>query len=163
MFDDMPDMDVTFYIYKNKLACIEIEADGDDMQIIFHGGDTRMQNVEVLVNDDTVLELEGETSGKVEESRLYIDGSKVATVEYDYGSGDYEANIGNYARLNGTLKSDRKGFAFTCDADDISVEVNLSKGADLEEISGDTIDIGNASEREINDLWMEYMDLIYSF
>ena len=163
MFDDMPDMDVTFYIYKNKLACIEIEADGDDMQIIFHGGDTRMQNVEVLVNDDTVLELEGETSGKVEESRLYIDGSKVATVEYDYGSGDYEANIGNYARLNGTLKSDRKGFAFTFDADDISVEVNLSKGADLEEISGDTIDIGNASEREINDLWMEYMDLIYSF
>ena len=56
-----------------------------------------------------------------------------------------------------------KCFAFTFDADDISVEVNLSKGADLEEISGDTIDIGNASEREINDLWMEYMDLIYGF
>ena len=161
MFDDMPDMDMTFYIYKNKLACIELEAEGDDVQLIFHGGDTRTQNMELLYNDKTQFEIKGETSGKVEESRIYVDGTKIATLSYDYGNGEYELDLGGSYTVDGTLMSDRKGFTFTCDADEISVEVNLSKGANLEQISGDTIDIGNASESELEDLWMKYLDMSY--
>ena len=161
MVEDMSDMDMTFYIYKNKLACIEMEADGDDVQLIFHGGDTRMQNMELLYNDDTQFEIKGETSGKIEESRFYVDGEKVATLSYDYGKGEYELDLDGSYRVDGTLKSDRKGFTFTCDTDEISVEVNLSKGANIEKISGDTIDIGNASESELQDLWMKYLDMSY--
>ena len=161
MVEDMSDMDMTFYIYKNKLACVELEAEGDDVQLIFHGGDTRTQNMELLYNDKTQFEIKGETSGKVEESRIYVDGTKIATLSYDYGNGEYELDLGGSYTVDGTLKSDRKGFTFTCDADEISVEVNLSKGVDLEKISGDTIDIGNASESELEDLWMKYLDMSY--
>ena len=132
-----------------------------DCEMIFHGGDTRTQNMELLYNDKTQFEIKGETSGKVEESRIYVDGTKIATLSYDYGNGEYELDLGGSYTVDGTLMSDRKGFTFTCDADEISVEVNLSKGANLEKISGDTIDIGNASESELEDLWMKYLDMSY--
>ncbi|MCD7867243.1 MAG: hypothetical protein LUG62_03400 [Clostridiales bacterium] len=37
-FSEMPDMHATFYIYKNKLACIALEAEGETAEIVFRGG-----------------------------------------------------------------------------------------------------------------------------
>ena len=147
---DMPDVDLTFYIYKNKLACIQLECQREKIQIIFHGGKTRMQNMEVLDNDETIMELKGNVSGKVEESTLYDeDGDKVASLQYDYKTGDYTLDLEDDARYDGTLKNSRKGFEFTCDIEDFNVSVNLHKGAKLKKLSGNKIDIGEASEREL--------------
>lgn len=57
MMDDFPDMDVTFYIYKNKLACIEFEYDFEDIQIAFSGGSTRMQNIQIIENGEIATEI----------------------------------------------------------------------------------------------------------
>ena len=57
MVDNFPDMDVTFYIYKNKLACIKFEYEREDMQIVFRGGSTRMQNIEIIENGEIITEI----------------------------------------------------------------------------------------------------------
>lgn len=57
MMDKFPDTDITFYIYKNKLACIELEFEHEDIQIVFHGGRTRMQNMEIIENNETVTKI----------------------------------------------------------------------------------------------------------
>ena len=44
-------------IHKNKLACIELEFEHEDIQIVFHGGRTRMQNMEIIENNETVTKI----------------------------------------------------------------------------------------------------------
>ena len=158
---NIEDTDVTFYIYKNKLASIRMENSDTDMELIFHGGDTRMQNMEFLMDGDTIFEVTGETNGKVEESEFYYMGDRVATFEYDYGQGEYDLNIMNAVRLDGKLQNDRDGFCFTFDGDDVSVDLKIRKGADLEEFDGDEIDIGNASESELRSIFENLSDNYY--
>lgn len=154
-YEDLQDADIAFYIYKNKLACVDLKSDSNHIQIIFHGGDRRTQNVEMLVNDKTQLEIKGETDGKKEETRLYVAGNKVASLEYDYDNGKYTLSVDGYGDFDGILKTGRQGFEFTLNNPDISIKMNLCKGAELRTISGNKFDIGNASESEIEELTMK--------
>lgn len=93
-FEGMDDVDVIFYIYKNKLACISLDnGDDDDAQLIFHGGDRRTQNMELVVDGDTVFEVRGEKDGKEEESTFYVEGDRVASLDYDYDRGEYDSTL----------------------------------------------------------------------
>ena len=158
-FDGMPDMDITFYIYKGKLACVSFEVQGDELQLLFKGGKTRTQNMELKADGETLMELEGEVSGKTEKSRLYVDGDKVLEMEYNAKTGDYELDLTDDVRISGTLKTDRKGFEFSIRGDDISGTVTIKKGAEIEKYSGEEFDIGNASESDIYGLVSEMQDM----
>lgn len=148
-FRDMPDIDFTFYIYRGKLACIEMEAEGDELQVIFHGGKTRMQNMEVVSNGYSLMEIEGQTNGSVEESRLYMNGQRVGGFEYDGKTGDYELTVENGLEFDGRLKTDRNSFQFSCNGEGMNLSIELKKGATMQKIEGDELDIGNASEMEL--------------
>ena len=59
MFDDiydlcgyMNDVDVEFYIYKNKLAAVYVDDGSNTGEILFEGGDYRLQNVECNFEND---------------------------------------------------------------------------------------------------------------
>lgn len=154
-FEDMPDMDVTFYIYKGKLACVDLECEGEDMQLVFHGGKTRTQNMELIVNRDTLMELEGETNGDTQDYRLYAAGSRIGELEYNTKTGEYELSIAGEMDLDGVLKTDRAGFQFSCSGTGMDVSVDVKKGAKLQKIEGDELDIGNASESELMDVFSQ--------
>lgn len=57
MAKDFPETDVTFYIYKSKLACIEMDSREMDIEVLFQGGTTRMQHIQIRQNHEVVTEI----------------------------------------------------------------------------------------------------------
>lgn len=160
-FDGMPDVKVSVYIYKNKLAAVVLDMDGDEVEIFFEGGEYRTQNIVVDVDGHTVLELIGETKGSKEEYELELAGRKIFTMEYNEKSGELVmkekytgANICVEAIL--TSKSNELSFVLEdMDNDyyniDCELEINLKKGASLQKIKGEEFDLGAADEDDMED------------
>lgn len=167
--EEMPDVAVTFYLYANKLACIELQPKGDEaIQIQFLGGDRRAQNMRVVDEDGNVgFEIVGEKDGSNEIMELITDDETVLSLEYDSKSGAFGIYSEEF-NISGTIESDKDGLTITIDEvsdeyDDYDFEgtFSLKKGADFEELDGDEFDIGNASEDEVMDLMYEISDSLY--
>lgn len=167
--EEMPDVSATFYVYDNKLACIELQPKGDEaIQIQFLGGDRRAQNMRVVDADgNTVVEVTGEKDGSNEKTELLVDDESILSLEYDSKSGAFSLYSDEFS-LGGTIKSDKNGLTITIDecSDeyddyDFTGSISLKKGADFEELDGDKFDIGNASEDEVMDLMTEISDNLY--
>lgn len=164
IFKKMPDMNVTFYLYKSKLACIKLGAGNDAFAIEFQGGNTRAENIDVSVNNKTVFETIGYMNGSKEITSVSILGKGVvATVEYDYKSGAYkveskEGSDSTYVAGN-LLK---KGKNVTMSVEEVSapelgtitldVVAKVYAGAEQVEFSGEKIDVGSMSESDCKDL-----------
>lgn len=172
LFEDMrddlegiPDLDVTFYIYKNKIACIHAEGDGDELEILFPGSEKGMHNIEVVVDGDTVMELIGSVDGSEESYELEVEGETMMVLVYDYKSGDLSLEFGDeyeYYVLEGSLEASEKAVTMQFDeitCNDYTEEFTLSLGfestATLEELDGDEFDLGEASEDELYELIMD--------
>jgi hypothetical protein len=155
--DDMDDLDVSFFIYRNKLACIRMEADSDEtVEIQFHGGDYRLQNVEVLVDDETYLKLEGEKDGTTETLTLKEKKEKVFEAEYDTKSGDFDIEVGDDT-VGGNIESSRKGVTITISEisglDGLKLTLYAQKDADFADVDEKNLfDVGNADEDDFYDL-----------
>lgn len=159
----MPDVTLAFYIYKNKLASIELEtSDGFEMELLFKGGESRMQNMMLncTSKEGTSLrfELEGSVNGTQEEYSIYAFGMEIGTIEYNTGNGRYTIHVaGNTLVVDGRIISEKDESGFTVNVgSELNMEVLYKKGAELEEIEG--------RERVINDMkeedWMElFMNL----
>lgn len=174
-FDGMEDIDLSFYVYKNKLACIRMETDdlGKAVDICFLGGDTRWQNMELRVDDEEVLRVEGETNGSEEAMELRVENEKVAELVYDYKKGDFSVSFyDGYSDfgVEGKFATGRKGIEFTIDditvdgenyGDEFAMTLNIEKGAAFEKLKGEAFDIGQASEDDIYDLAEDFEDFMY--
>lgn len=97
---DMPDMEVTFYLYKNQVAALIVDDDEDDltMELLVKGGDYPMQNWEAtleIARDELSITKTGKTKGSVEQNEIEVDGVD-ATIEwtYDSKSGDLTMDLG---------------------------------------------------------------------
>lgn len=164
--EDMPDVTATFYLYDSKLACVELEPEGDiAIQIQFLGGDRRAQNIRVVDEDGNVgIEVVGEKDGSTENMELFVDDESVLCMNYDSKSGAFTFSAAE-ASISGTIESDRNGLEITIDNasdeyDDYDFEgsIFLKKGGEFTELDGETFNIGNASEDEAMDLMTEIMD-----
>lgn len=167
--EDMPDVTATFYLYDNKLACVEVQPEGDEaVQIQFLGGDRRAQNMRVVDENGYVgFEVVGEKDGSTETFELFADEMSILSFEYDSKSGDFSL-YSDEINLSGTIESDRNGltivideFSDEYDSYEFEGSITLKKGADFEELDGDKFDIGNASEDEVVDLMTEINDSLY--
>ena len=164
----MIDKEITFYLYKNKLACIRIENEvgGKEREILFLGGETRTQNIKVTYNGDVIMELYGKTSGSKERGNLTVDGSGWINWSYDTKEGDFIITQGDdygEGTIEGSIKS--KWRSMTCKIDNItysydddyydyedinfSASIIIKKGAKIQKIEGRGFDVGNASEDEL--------------
>lgn len=167
-FEDMPDMDVTFYIYKNKIACISMEVDREEVQLLFKGGDKGMPNIELNYEGDALMELKGSVKGSEELYELEIEGEEMGSLEYDYKSGDFVLEMDDYGEIitiEGNLKSSSKGMTFVVEeydyyGDDISCTVSIEKGASMQKFDGDEFDVGNASESDFEEIAMDMYDAL---
>jgi hypothetical protein len=170
--DRMDDLDIEFYIYKNKLACIRTEIEGDDVELQFQGGDYRLQNMELLIDDTTYLKLEGEKDGRTETLKLKAAGQTVLKVEYDAKSGDFEIKADDES-IEGNIASSRKGITVTVSEvsgmDGLELSLYALRSADFAKVDEkNTFDIGNADESDLQELiddidtgvFYEYGDLL---
>lgn len=165
----MDDIELRFYLYKNQLAAIEIEIDREELQILFKGGNYRMQNVEVIFDRETVMELKGKIKDDKETITLYEYDEEIAKVSYNRKTGDVRISVtdgwssydvsGNIVKKNNelTIALDESQI----DAFLLSGSVTLKKGAKLDKIKGEEFDIGNADEYDWEDLGEELEDILY--
>ena len=100
------------------------------LEIHFLGGDTRIQNMEVIAEDETVVEIEGQTDGTTEFASLYIEGEEVLETEYDTKSGKYEIGLTqDDISVSGVFLADKKKIELSAE----SIEVyGDSVGADFQ-------------------------------
>ena len=173
----MEDINVEVYVYKNKLAAVVagVEDYYSTFTLLFQGGDCRMQNIKLIAEDRydeySVFELKGKTKDSKETYDLSIgDGTYEIGLTYNHKSGDYSLDYRDYwssLYAEGNLQSSSKGVTFTLDelgGDGASlntdIEVSVSKGAQFEKMSGDTLDIGNLSESDLRELVLGMQDYL---
>ncbi len=172
-YEDMPDVEVTFYLYKKELAAIILDVDGSDMEILFEGGDYRAQNMVIAFDGDEVIEIEGETNGSIEERSLSVMDEEYFSYEYDTKSGDFECYIcdgyyeyeiadANITSKNGKISILAEDIDF--DGIDMEMELTIEKGVKLDKMSGEEFDFGTASESDLEDLVVDELgDDLYDF
>lgn len=169
VFEDCPDIYLTFYIYKDQVACIsmEIEDSYGALELLFKGSDKGMYNMELVFEDESLLELVGSVDGSEEVYELEVEGMTIASLVYDYKTSDFEIDLANAFRMDGTLESDGKTFTLTIDEMSIpgeSMELGLVYTVTPDvtdyEFSKDVFDLSNASEEEYMELAEEIQSLM---
>lgn len=166
--DNMEDVVISFYIYKNQLAAIVVEDEDfeDDIQLCFEGGDYRLQNI-TLKSGSYRMSLKGSDDGTKEKFKLKekygADGYELASFEYNYESGKYKIEFDGDS-FSGKLLKEGKTTKISIDENsdyDIpDMEFAITRGAKIQKFTGDEFDIGNADEDDIYDLLEDIYDEI---
>ena len=176
--EGMDDIELTFYLYKSKLAAVIAEVDRSKLEIEFQGGDYRMQNVVVSADRMDIMEIKGETEDSVETLELLVWDEEVFTYEYDTKSGDlvveldegfYEVEANIQAKGNSvtvTLQDFYTEDSYVgemMNLADINCSVTFTDGAKKASFSGEEFNVGTADEDDFYDLIEELEDILEDF
>lgn len=176
--EGMDDIELTFYLYKNKLAAVIAEVDRSKLEIEFQGGDYRMQNVVVSADRMDILEIKGETEDSVETLELLVWDEEVFTYEYDTKSGDlvvelddgfYEVEANIQAKGNSVMitlqdfYTEDSYVGEMMNLADINCSVTFTDGAKKASFSGEEFNVGTADEDDFYDLIEELEDILEDF
>ena len=159
-----PDTEITFYIYKGKLASIDIDAGkrNGEVEILFKGGDFRAQNISIEADGEEVFELKGSKKNDKETYTIIVEDEEVCSLTYNTKKGTltFEYNDG-YDDVEFEAKIESKADSFKIIMEEIEVEydtyadieIEIVKGAKIQKYSGsEEFDVGNADEDEFMDL-----------
>ena len=176
--EGMDDIELTFYLYKSKLAAVIAEVDRSKLEIEFQGGDYRMQNVVVSADRRDIMEIKGETEDSVETLEFLVWDEEVFTYEYDTKSGDlvvelddgfYEVEANIQAKGNSvtvTLQDFYTEDSYVgemMNLADINCSVTFTDGAKKASFSGEEFNVGTADEDDFYDLIEELEDTLEDF
>ena len=175
--DDDFDTDITFYLYKKKLAAVIIETNdyGEETWIIeFQGGDYRMQNVFISLqyDGDTYGEMEITTrkKGSVETIDFESDGDMTITYDTKSGALSLEYDDGwTDCFIEGIYKHSGSEVSFTLEEfemdgyslvedEDVSFMIYVKKAVDIQKYDGTEFDLGSAKEDDFEELAEELED-----
>ena len=162
--DNMEDIVVTFYIYKNQLAAIVVEDEDfeDDLQLCFEGGDYRLQNITFKSS------MKGSDDGTKEKFKLRekygTDAYDIGSFEYNYESGKYKIEVDGEV-LSGKLYKEGRTLNLSIDGqyDIPDMDFAVTRGAKLQKFSADEFDIGNADADDLYDLVDDITDELSDF
>lgn len=127
---------LVFYLYKGQYAAIDIIPENDvSFEVQFLGGDTRMQNMILLADDEKVVEVQGSNEGSVETITMIAEENDTVKFTYDSDSGDitmeakYDEESYNFA---GNLAVDKNSMVITIDdlgsaSEDVSGSITWKK------------------------------------
>lgn len=172
-YRDMPDIEITFYLYKNRLACINLESDGEYVRVMFDGDGKKEQSVRVIADGENVLELKKTERNTQERYSVAVEDEEVLEVRYDYESGDYVLEVYDSYYIDamtvgGSLTYNSGGFEVGVDevstywgAFDPGIQLAIRKGSTPGELDGEEFDIGDATAKELEDLG-NYLITIYN-
>jgi len=163
---DFSDIELTFYIYKKELACIVVEVEKEEVEILFTSEDNE-EVISLVYDDETVMELILETEGNTETYTMETMGMEYGVIEYDYKSGNVEFDFfDGEIEGEGLIESSAKEKSFEIleldvDGEDMGTgRVFVRSGADMHKFSGEKFDLGNASESDFEDLAEELMEIV---
>ncbi len=164
LFEDMPDMDLTFYLYKNRVEGILMEsAYGEEVEIICESDKKGNLDIDIDFMGETMVEMERCITGSAESySFREYDSDSELEFTYDFRSGDMMFDMEDFYSeysFQGNLQSDAKSVTFTMDyveydGEETGFKVWVEKGAVMEEVEGEELDVGAMSEEE----WYELLD-----
>ena len=151
---DMPDKEVTFYLYKNRLVCINLESEGRYVRVLFDGDGKVEQSVRVIADGEDVLELKKTEKNTQERYSMTAGDEEVLEVRYDYQSGDYILEVYDSYNILKVCDSDSYSYYIMEDIidyiiDDMTVEGSLvadsgglGASVDVVDIRQETLDLG---------------------
>ena len=158
VLSDISGMDMTIYLYDDEIAAIIVEPDGTDdvYEICFEGGDYRLQNMAFYTNGKLIMRVDGSIEDDVETAAISFGEDTAVEYKYNYKEGDLEVAIDDETYTAKLLRDERK-FSFELDYIDfedsfLGLSLAITPGAKLTEMSGEEIDLGNASEEEITQI-----------
>lgn len=169
------DADISFYLYRGKLAAVVIEVADQNIRIEFRGGDYRMQNMVVVIENkyfSEELTISSERKGKTETTTIKAGDGKI-TIVYNAKSGEVslEGEIyGKRCSIEGIYR--HSGFEVSYKLEDIVIgghslpgnagfTVYAKKDPGIEKYKGEKFDLGNASREDFEELaedLEEYID-----
>lgn len=163
------DMEITFYLYKNKVACLAIEMYDEVLEIMIKDCEKGMYDIEVCLEDDTILEIDGSVKDSVEKYEVEMEYGSPISVTYNTKSGDYEVES-SYLCVEGNMKKTSKGVSFSIEeleqygySYDMAINFLVEKDAKMKKFSGKEFDIGNASEDDFEEIEEEIYSVLYNF
>ena len=160
ILDQAGDVTIEVYIYKNKLAAVNLVSDLPRLEILFEGGDYRCQNVKAMFDDEELFLIKGELDETTETASLSVLDRDILSYEYDLTEGDLDISVYNMYRSESKIKNDGRSLEIDLDFIDVGDSyaggsIKIKKGASPSDMSGKEFDVGNATEDEINDLISE--------
>ena len=161
--DEMLDMEITFYLTDEQVACILMETEDEEIKISFKGNKNGAQDIEIVADNYSILEIEHETAKTEEKTKVSLYGAQLLVFTYDYDSNDVALELDyDYStfRLAGRVEIQEEEIKYSLDSlyfiyttiDDLECEVTIKKGANVEEIEGEEFDLGTATEDEFYDV-----------
>ncbi len=173
---NMKDIRVQCYLYKGKLSAVLLNMEDVEIKLLLEGGSSRTENMRLVVNskgNEAEVAIKGSSDSDKERYQL---SSKNNTTSYDIGEIEYHIKTGDFEissglssfRLTGSMHSEKD--LFNVDIDKIRIDqignldasgtLSIKKGASMDEIQGDEFDIGNAAAEDLQELYMEFYDLL---
>ena len=164
ILDKAGDITLQVYIYKNKLAAIDMESDLPELNIRFEGGDYRCQNVNAVLDGEEVLSIKGDIDDDVEKASISIFDQEIISYKYDLSNGDLNTKIMGLYSSDAKIKNDGKSLEIELDLMDIEDSyvggsIKIKKGSSVSELSGNEFDVGKASSDEIDALIKEIYEV----
>lgn len=166
--EDMVDVEISFYLTKEQVACILMESEGDEIKISFRGNEHGAQDIEIEVDNYSLMEITHETDNTEEKTTIGYMGADLVTFSYDYEAHEFSLGIEyDYTDLliSGMLESNEEELKLSVDTfdfygliDNVGCEVTVKKGAEPQEMVGEEFDIGNATEEEFYEMLSEVYD-----
>lgn len=164
---EMKDVELTFFIYKKKLACIRAKTGEEEAELRFLGGDTRMQNMQFLTGGEELLRIKGKNGDSTEEKKVFVEGEETLSLEYNRETGGLDLDImdigsGGRAVITGNVFLDKDSFRASIDRMmidgqpvDLTFGMTIKKGASFKNFEGREFDLGQASTEDIQALLVE--------
>ena len=151
MLKDMPDLDVQFFIEKNKLIGISVEPEDEEKVVVtFEGDDVPWYNTIVYNDGDAMGALKVTRKGDKETITVGSEGSDPEyTVIYNTKSGElsvqdhWEDEI-----FSGELYSDKGGLHFDTVVEGVTVEAGIRGSSSLQKPAGTAQDVTEMSESD---------------
>ena len=155
--EDMEDIDIDFFIYKNQIAAIEMDVDGEKISIQFQGGDYRAQNI-LIKAAGSKLEITGEKDGNVEKASVKVDKETYFSYKFDSKKGDLSVTASDgyddyeIEGINIKSKDDELVVSFNeIDLEGVVFDgsFTVKKAAKLKDMSGDEFSLNEATEDDL--------------
>lgn len=177
VLDEVKDLDfdtnLSFYLYKGKLAAVVMENDYTQIRVEFRGGDYRMQNIVVVVENDYFSEemtISSARKGKTETTTIAVDDEEISIV-YNAKSGEVSIASEMYGErysIEGVYKHSGSEVSYTLDhiaaggseLDVRNLTIYARKNPGIEKYKGEKFDLGNASLEDFEKLAEDMEDYI---
>ncbi len=160
--ENIQDLDVTFYLYKNRLVCIQADADGEEFQVLLESDGKGNLKAEYVVNGEPLAQGSREIGTFEEKYEYHIayDDEDWVDMWLEYGTESGELVFGredndSALELQGSLQRQGESLALHIDKAEwngedikISVALTVEEGASMEAMEGEEVDLGSLPESQ---------------